>query len=188
MSKKELIAWRWARKYQSSFPCVDAEKDDLTFQQEARVAADVLAELVKPQTMADVGWSREKHALAGAIINLGSGPAEVVMMSQGYDDSIDFALLDGRIGNQPKGRFTPNGKRYKLVEGTTPDHPEVLTTVEDYENAPEGTVVAYRNGRGVDLKYDGNDWRYTGFAQSDSDIDMCGTTRQVLRWGWGDEA
>lgn len=65
-----------------------------------------------------------------------------------------------------------------------PDHPEVLETEEDYENAPEGTVVGRRGGIWAKDKY--GDWRTLGALTSRLNRHMSDTTRRVLRWGWGE--
>lgn len=64
---------------------------------------------------------------------------------------------------------------------TTPDHPVFLETEEDYENAPEGTIVAADDY-----------WSFARFnsgwitsTRADFDYDeMAGLRRRVLRWGW----
>ena len=70
------------------------------------------------------------------------------------------------------------------VGANQPEHPEVLSTVEDYENAPAGTIVAgntylplVKMGSGVWLSGYGNEY---------SDGDMADDRRTVLRWGWGE--
>lgn len=64
-----------------------------------------------------------------------------------------------------------------------PEHPETLRTVEDYVDAPAGTVV---EGRGklpwTRLEYV---WKETS-GGVESDAGMAGTSRKVLRWGWGE--
>lgn len=72
----------------------------------------------------------------------------------------------------------------ELQEATAaekPEHPETLTTVEDYENAPVGTVV---EGEGklpwTRLEYV---WKETA-GDVQNDVGMAGTERRVLRWGW----
>lgn len=146
-------------------------------------AADYILATTTPPTMADVEWDDEKYFLAGATDSDGD---PCVMVKDRLGDEI--WIIDPSLQNMyrlPTYKLTPNGKRYELREvgKSEPDHPEVLETVADYKNAPEGTVVAHRNGRGVDLKYDENNWRYTGLSGSDTDFDMAGSSRRVLRWG-----
>lgn len=62
------------------------------------------------------------------------------------------------------------------------EHPETLSTLEDYENAPVGTIVAkpgysaWTKGRDGSW-HRGGEWAPSGL--------MAGTERQVLRWGDG---
>ena len=76
--------------------------------------------------------------------------------------------------------LTPNGKRYKLVE--KPDHPEVLETVEDYRNAPEGTVVA-RDNLSPWWKTDDGTWERIYDEKSDTGMAFQHGVYKVLRWG-----
>lgn len=66
--------------------------------------------------------------------------------------------------------------------------PIELTTAEDYDNAPEGTIVEdcfAPNDKHTGVTWqktkDGR-WRRTGASYYDS---MPGTTRTVFRYGWG---
>lgn len=72
------------------------------------------------------------------------------------------------------------------LDGAKPDHPEVLETLEDYQNAPVGTVVTRATGGGVHMKFGADDWRYVGLSGSDTDFDMAGSLRRVLRWRGGE--
>lgn len=69
------------------------------------------------------------------------------------------------------------------VGADQPEHPDVLKTVEDYENAPEGTVVAKPFCLAWTKSYNG-DWDDEGDGKTGRE--MGGTERQVLRWGWGE--
>lgn len=67
--------------------------------------------------------------------------------------------------------------------------PVELTTAEDYDNAPEGTIVEdcfapneKHTGVTWQKSKDGR-WRRTGASYYDS---MPGTTRTVFRYGWGE--
>ena len=64
---------------------------------------------------------------------------------------------------------------------TTPDHPKYLETEEDYENAPEGTIVA-QDECGAFVLVD-ELWGHTGHLTRDH-YAMAGIRRRVLRWGW----
>ena len=144
----------------------------------------IMATTTEP-TMADVEWDDEKHHLAGATLPSGY---EVVM----FWAEDDYIITDQESWS--RDCLTPNGKQYELVEVTDrpeasdeqdqqPAHPEVLETVEDYENAPAGTVVATPQGSAWTQGPDGNWWQGAGWK---TDSEMSGIKRQVLRYGWGE--
>lgn len=88
------------------------------------------------------------------------------------------SLTDGKLARSVN-------KVLDALAGEKPDHPEVLTTVEDYQNAPEGTAVA-APGYGMWEKN-----RYGAWSAGNSACDngaMAKYECTVLRWGWGDEA
>ena len=62
--------------------------------------------------------------------------------------------------------------------------PRKLTTTEDFENAPEGTIVA-RNEDYPLVKNGQGDWWDTYHNMYD-EKELAGTSRKVLRWGWGE--
>lgn len=62
--------------------------------------------------------------------------------------------------------------------------PVELTTLEDFENAPAGTIVA-NNGDSPYTKRGLGDWA-DRFDEKRSNEGMSGTSRKVLRWGWGE--
>lgn len=64
---------------------------------------------------------------------------------------------------------------------TTPEHPDTLTTEEEYKNAPGGTIVADDSSLPACLWGDG---KWALWMELASHRDMSGTTRRVLRWGW----
>ena len=61
-------------------------------------------------------------------------------------------------------------------------HPEVLKTVEDYENAPEGTIISRPDGH--PWVKEGGYWRSPSFRESSEDLAL-GWIQPftVLRWG-----
>ena len=63
-------------------------------------------------------------------------------------------------------------------------HPEFLETEADYENAPEGTIVACEDSPPW-YKFD-SVWLSTVTCGSNSAESMSGIIREVLRWGWGE--
>lgn len=72
----------------------------------------------------------------------------------------------------------------------TPDHPEFLTTEEDYWGAPVGTVVAIEVEEALKFtKVRDGYWEVYGVIdryniERYSDDAMSGEARQVLRWGF----
>ena len=63
-------------------------------------------------------------------------------------------------------------------------HPEFLEIEADYENAPEGTIVACEDSLPWH-KFD-SAWLSTAACGSNSAESMSGIIREVLRWGWGE--
>ena len=69
-----------------------------------------------------------------------------------------------------------------------PAHPEFLETEADYENAPEGTVVAYQ-GQYPWVRLDDGMWTTAVMSDMDEPVTslrMGEVSRRVLRWGWGE--
>lgn len=149
----------------------------------AQAAAEHIMATTKEPTMADVEWNSAKYVLTGATLDTKDGPVEVVMLA-GAVDGIDYATLGGEFGWDSRYEFTPNGKRYKLVEVTGDEHPETLTTVKDYENAPVGTIAA-RNRFYPMVKHVPGVW-LNPHGDERSDVELDFDSRQVLRWGWGE--
>lgn len=188
MSEQEQLAREWAVKYLKY-----ADEDDSP---ELYAAAHVVTAHTTPPTMDKVEWDSEKHALAGAAFDTGNGQVDVVMLAKDAG-IIDYATLDGKFGYEHCSYFTPNGKRYRLVEvGATvspdekvgpdqPDHPATLTTFEDYGNAPLGTVVSGADGS-IWSKAASDDWITLRASLNRLDRHMTDAKRQVLRWGWGE--
>ena len=74
------------------------------------------------------------------------------------------------------------------LQGLTPDrpaHPEFLETEADYENAPEGTIVACEDSPPWH-KFD-SAWLSTITYGRNNDKSMTGVIREVLRWSWSNE-
>ena len=67
---------------------------------------------------------------------------------------------------------------------TTPDHPEFLETEEDYQNAPEGTVVEDSEGTRWTKWDDLGTWLIVGTGKGKTSRAMSRCARRVLRWGW----
>ena len=64
-------------------------------------------------------------------------------------------------------------------------HPEFLETEADYQNAPEGTIVACEDSPPWH-KFDST-WLSTITHGRNDAKDMTGVIREVLRWSWGNE-
>lgn len=173
-SEQERLAREWAES-KLAMPTGHLDADVLA------AAEHILATTTKP-TMADVEWDEEKHALTGAVVDVGGGPVQVVMLV-GSVDGIDYVTLDGKFGYEPRYYFTPNGKKYRLVEVTADEHPETLETLEDYENAPQGTIVALADSPPWSKTPSGG-WRQAGDYRTSPE--MVGVKRKMLRWGWGE--
>lgn len=144
-----------------------------------RAAAEYILAHAPKQTMADVAWDHEKHYLAGATTSNGGS---VVML---WHDDIDTDHIITDHAEWPRDRLTPNGKHYELREvgaPEQPEHPATLETQADYENAPEGTVVAEPDRYAWSKEY-GGEWRQGGGWRTSHE--MAGTKRDMLRWGWG---
>ena len=61
-------------------------------------------------------------------------------------------------------------------------HPEFLETEADYQNAPEGTIVACEDSPPWH-KFD-SAWLSTAAYEGNNAKNMTGVIREVLRWGW----
>ena len=135
--------------------------------------------------MEGVDWDDDVHLGMGVVDDNGH---EWVMIQ---DDGPYISLigLDLNPVGAKREELTPNGKRYELREvgSDEPGHPEVLTTVEDYENAPEGTIVSGYS-RSVSYKINHRRWEESGLLGQFTGDEMAGHARDVLRWGPGDEA
>ena len=70
------------------------------------------------------------------------------------------------------------------AEPAKPAHPEFLETEADYENAPEGTIVACNDSPPCH-KF-GSEWSSVLFYGMKDDRGMSRAIRRVLRWGWGE--
>lgn len=82
----------------------------------------------------------------------------------------------------------PNGKRYELREigagePDAPTHPATLTTEQDYNNAPHGTIVDID---GTVAVRDFTGWYHIGEKYPYTSRGMCSLGEgDVIHWGWG---
>ena len=75
-------------------------------------------------------------------------------------------------------------KQLKELAPAESAHPEFLETEADYQNAPEGTIVACEDSPPWH-KFDST-WLSTITHGRNDAKRMTGVTRRVLRWGWGE--
>ena len=181
-TKTAQLAREWA---QTTQPKGDAK---------TRAAIEHIMATTTEPTMADVEWDDEKHYLAGATSEIDN--SECVMLAPRNGMILNAKPGNDRVSLTSSGALTPNGKRYELREvGATvssgenvgpdqPQHPATLSTEEDYENAPEGTVVASPDGFAW-TKDRVDSWEHPDAWSDDRDMAV---SRKVLRWGWGDES
>ena len=146
---------------------------------EIQAAANFILAHTTPPTMADVEWDDDEHYLAEAEYPY---HGRVIMLSE-KDGWIKYFDERERKAYDVLARaLTPTGKRYEIREISKPEHPETLITVEDYENAPSGTIVA-SNICPPYMKYELDSWT-DNFGTTVSDEELAGGPTAVLRWGW----
>lgn len=160
---------------------------------ETLAAMEHIMATTEPLTMADAEWNHDEHALAGATLDYGYGTTDVIMLDKEDDGFISYIAPDYRHGYAYPQFFTPNGKRYAFYEvaptvssneNAADKQAELATleTVEDYVNAPHGTVVAEPGGYAWTKDNDG-EWSGNGIWPTSHELS--GTKRQELRKGWG---
>lgn len=179
MNNQETLARQWAES-KLAMPTSHLDADVIA-------AAEHILATTTPPTMADVVWDGGKHHLAGATDDAGT---DVVMLWPSGDD-VDIVGTDlSYCGHRDASDLTPNGKRYRLVEVTDddpePSHPEVLRTVEDYENAREGTIVASDGYLSTPLVKRYGKWCRDRIEFTAEDLGAVPEQLRVLRWGWGE--
>lgn len=147
-----------------------------------RAAAEFILANTESETMMGREWVHAEHHMAGADWE---GDIPVVMIDPAGDRSTYVLTVEEEaMCEADDEELTPNGKRYELREIVEPDHPEVLTTVEEYENAPEGTIVSGYS-RSVSYKINHRRWEESGLLGQFTGDEMAGNARDVLRWGKG---
>lgn len=170
-NERERLAREWAT---STLPRGDAK---------TLAAIEHIMATTKEPTMAGAGWEDEKHFLAGAVYEVEGSTCPVVMVGETRDGCEIYSVdLDENTGFWPMpADLTPNGKKYELRE-VTDRHPETLRTLEDYGNAPVGTVVAAPSDTCL-IKFD-EGWYTPRMRTRENPIDF--GKMAVLRWGWGE--
>ncbi|MDK8242134.1 hypothetical protein [Corynebacterium coyleae] len=167
------LARKWAEQVDQRYPASALEE----------AARDYILAHIPAPTMAG-RWDNKTHFLAGATYGITQEP--MVMIGPNIDDfSIDCVAPARNSGYRvPDHLLTPNGKRYRLVEDVEPGHPATLTTLEDYEDAPMGTVVEERSTGFAFIKVGQSLWCN---AAKGWGINAPSVPGDVLRWGETDK-
>ena len=110
------------------------------------------------------------------------GPWHVAML----DLHRDTGVIDNEhaVANQRLAALAPELAR-DWLRMRNDLGPATLNTVKDYENAPAGTIVA-RNEKDPFVKNGPGNWWDTYHNMFD-EKELAGTSRKVLRWGWGEQ-
>lgn len=185
-SEQEKLAREWAEYYQNDFPKFSKGSRAAEIVEKAKAAAAYILATTTPPTMAEIEWEDGEHFLAGATNYDG---IEMAMLADVQGDAILASPLDdpGATFLECPGDLTPNGKRYELREvgADQPERPKTLRTVEDYADAPMGTIVATPAGIGAPfLKLPDGQW-YLGDKSVGCAEMAIAEPREVLRWGRG---
>lgn len=113
------------------------------------------------------------HPDYGRVLCVSHGPLQSGKVNVGIPDIVDPAGI-------PDFEWVPMSD---LTFG-----PVELVTEEDFENAPEGTVIVPAHGEGgVSIKDPEDGWRDYSSYQASSDLVESGPW-QVVRWGKGEQA
>lgn len=176
----EKLARQWAERKRKQ---VQRHLEDAGYfpREDTMAAIEHILATTTPPTMADVEWDHDKYHLHGATTPKGD---EVVML---WHDDIDTDHIITDQESWSRDCLTPNGKRYELREvgePEQPEHPATLVTLEDYENAPEGTIVASKDYFPY-AKLRRGYWEHPRYIPR-TDASMADTPRKVIRWGCGE--
>lgn len=183
--QQEQLAREWA----------DYAKNCEVSSPEQQAAADFILANTKSPTVAEIGWDNAQHRRRVAV---DEGGVEWVMLYQRRDGMILEVRHDlAEVRGLRPDRLTPNGKRYELREVTVsqdenvaddqPEHPKWLRTTEDYENAPEFTIVCEPGGAPA-MKLEDDMWVIAGMYGpygSGYLAKSCDESMEVMRWGDG---
>ena len=133
-------------------------------------------------TMDKIAWSDDVHRGMAAVDDYG----ETWIMQSEEDDIINLIHPETlKYVWAYKQNLTPTGTRYEFTPKR--DHPEELDTLDDYENAPIGTIVAI-NSRNPLMKIDTGWEVHAGKTVPAQRLAESATApAKVLRWGptWG---
>lgn len=178
MADKEAIreAREWARQ-------TIQQKDGRLYGEVA--AAEAVLELSEEPSLENEEWDRKKHFLLGVTDD--DGDNGVLVGSNGSGEfQVYYPLFNGVL-TAFDSNLRPNGKKYQITEeDAAPEvaaaQPKTLTTKEDYENAPAGTVVALHLFAPWTKSHNGK-WESGTSSVGSHDLSLSGP-HTVLRWGW----
>ena len=147
---------------------VDAIKDGYTPDRaDVDFLRSFLPELPKQKTLEEI-VEHVRNAWVGASDNEWAGNS--------YNTEITLESWLGELYVQLKGvKDTPASVPAESA------HPEFLETEADYQNAPEGTIVACEDSLPWH-KFD-SEWLSTAAYEGNNAKGMTGIIRRVLRWG-----
>ena len=150
------------------------------------VAAKLLLQLTEEPSLGDEEWDEKKHFLLG-VLDTDGDEGVLVGRSSGYGDFDVYYPQYGGIVTMANFTLRPNGKKYRIADEEASskdyaDHPEELSTVADYENAPAGTVVALP-GFSPWTKMRSSTWQSCEITVDSKDLRSSGP-HKVLRWEW----
>lgn len=150
-----------------------------------RAAARYILATTRSLTMAEVEWDDDvhaglcaEHAKHGTVRMLSEWNGEIACLVDGH---ATLWLAPKYLTPIPGTKIDLTPRREPEPE-STPEHPAVLATEEDYENAPTGTTVAGDYADPWVKDYRGF-WLSWGAPESETSQSMALSTRCVLRWG-----
>lgn len=149
------------------------------------VAAKLLLQLTEEPSLENVEWDDKEHFLLGVLDTDGDDGVLVASTEYGTFD-VYYPLYKG-ILTMASSCLRPNGRKYRITDEEDSakageGHPEELSTVSDYENAPAGTIVALSTFTPWTKMSDGK-WE-SGTSRVDSDDLRFSGPHKVLRWEW----
>lgn len=138
---------------------------------------------VAPLTVADTGWHPTYH-LRKATDQVGN---TAIMLDELQDGRI--AALNGyRVAFYSPGDLRPGGATCRLEKNLTLK-PRKITTVEEYENLSDGSIIAYKfehGGTTVAVKTEDDVWEmssYCEMADNQAIAELFTNGAQVIRDG-----
>lgn len=120
---------------------------------------------VAPLTVAETGWHPTYH-LRKATDQVGN---TAIMLDELQDGRI--AALNGyRVAFYNPGDLRPRGTTFRLEGNFTPvgNGAAKITTVEEYENLPDGSIIAHKwqhGGTTAAIKTEEDEWEMTSYCE-----------------------